>query len=279
MKFKKEDTGLYLAAVLLFGGIGLLVGSYVYNKYKITEEPPEERVEERPLKKSRVENLPKQPVKKETPKKEKTYKMKLNEIPPEIEDEYNQLLELYKPSQMQLELLRNGHITLEELTNMLEEEYQAEDYDQDIYVDVDEGVVTAKISPDINVPAVVMGRPTLTENEKPDLSEVSIIEEEEIVEVNDRFNLSLLPPAEKEPKNLQNLYYDPSDQRVYRLTRQREPQAVDIREIFTAVEWATIEMYLLARIPEIYVDDTKTAKFYRITVTPEEAEDSSANSS
>ncbi len=238
MKFKKEDVGLYFALGLVGAGMGLLVGAFIASRRggsmpRYIPEDYQEKQIEKPA--------PKIPRVKKRVKKGK-------HIP---DAALNAFIERYRPSTIQIELVKNGLLTLETLEDTLVREKLAEQ----------------KEPYDYNGPYL--------DDDKPELSNLIKLPEEEEV-VDGRYQILRKPPKRKSPKNMRVIYFDQEDVSFYTMTRQKQPVPIgSIDEFVTEETWEVMLPYMLSGFAPLYVSDLKNAKYYRFEIVPEDTEDSS----
>lgn len=261
MKIKKEDIGLYFALGLVGAGVGLLVGAYiaskrggsipsyipegtVYDKEKgrfvIDEEWGEAVVEKR------LEKMAEKTDRK-IPRKKKRVKKGQKKSDPELEA----FIKEFEPSAIQIELVKNGLTTLEELEETILQEKLAEEKEPYNY----------------NGPYL--------EDDKPDLSDLAKLPEDEET-VDDRYVILRQPPKRKSPKNMRVIYFDSGDGSFYTMTRKKQPVPIgSITEFISEETWEVMLPYMLSGFAPLFVNDLTNAKYYRFEIVPEDLEESS----
>lgn len=238
MKFKREDVGLYFSLSLLGAGVGLLVGAYIASRMEGDEELVEFVVQE--------ENLtPKIPRKKKPRKKGKK----------ELTSEQKTFVEQWAPSPVQIEMLRNGIVNMDELENILLKEELAKEKE----------------------PYDYRGEYTMYEiDPKPDLEDLAKLPEDEGL-VDDRFEFyqGEFPKEGGHPKKFERnkvtIFYDPDGEDFFRLSRKNTPVPIgSLDTIMSEEAWESLKPYLLSGFSPIFVDDTKTNKYYQFEVVDRE---------
>jgi hypothetical protein len=254
MKIKKEDFGLYFALGLVGAGMGLLVGAYVASRRQrgpllsYLSEDVEEWDEE--AEKAADKTLQKISRKKNRVKKGQIKARPFSDVV--TLDELDAFTRKYNPTAIQIEMVKSGVVTLDELEDMMMKEELAKhkapyDYTQ----------------------------PYLDEDEKPELSDLSKLPEEEGV-IDDRYQILQEPPKNKHKKSLRVVYFDAEDGKFHTITRQKRPVPVaSIKEFITEETWEVLLPYMVSGFAPLFVDDLKTAKWYRFELVPEDLEDSS----
>lgn len=242
MKFQRSDLGLYFASSLVGAGVGLLVGSFIASRLAAPEPPfiPEEEDE------GWDEEYWQAPEKIPGVKKsrKKTTKIKVSDDP-----ELAAFIAEWEPSTIQIEMVKKGLVTLEDLQQTLAEERLAEEKEPYSY----------------NLRYY---------DDKPDLADlVKLPEDEELVD--DRYQILRDPPKNKDPKALRVVYWDMQDDGFYTLSRKKQPVPTDIRTMISDETWEVMLPYLHGGYTTLYVDDLETTRFYRFEVVPDDMEDSS----
>jgi hypothetical protein len=249
MKVKKEDFGLYFALGLVGAGMGLLVGAYIASRrgdsrpIRIPEEWKEEWDEE-------AEKHADETVQKISRKKNRVKKGQIKSFPLQDMDALDAFTRKYNPTAIQIEMVKSEVVTLEELEDMLMKEELAKhkapyDYTQ----------------------------PYLDEDDKPELSDLSKLPEEEGV-IDDRYQILQEPPKNKHKKSLRVIYFDAEDGRFHTLTRQKQPVPVpSIKEFITEETWEIMLPYMVTGFAPLFVNDLQTAKWYRFEIVPEDLEE------
>jgi hypothetical protein len=112
LRFSREDIGMHITLSLIGVGVGFLIGAYISSRMREEEEIfVEVDVENRGRKKTKVARLPrtKRDVK----------------VLPYDPDELDELTRSYSVSQLQIQMIQEGLITLEQLEKiLLETEYK-----------------------------------------------------------------------------------------------------------------------------------------------------------
>lgn len=233
MKIKREDLGLYFALGLTGAGIGLLIGAFIASRRgpHFQEEDWDEGVD------ISVQKIP--------PKKFSAKKVK-NKIDPDLEA----FIEEYEPTAIQIEMVKKGLTTLDDLKETLIKEE------------------VAKRRKPYNYSAQYF-----EEGDKPELADLTKLPEEEDI-IDDRYMIMQDPPKEKSAKNMRVVYYDMEDGRFYTMTRRKQPiAATSVEEFISKEAWETMLPYMVAGFAPLYVDDLNTAKFYRFEIVPEDLEE------
>ena len=240
MKFKKEDVGLYFALSLVGSGTGLLIGAFIASRRGAVaptyvpsiEEQADAIVQEFTPKKSRK----KKPVKKGEKKVDK-----------ELED----FIKAFSPSNIQIEMVKSGILTIDELQDTMIQEEIAKQKEPYSY------------------------SRQYHDDEKPDLSELARLPEDE-EPVGGRYQILQQPPKRKSPKNMRVVYFDQEDGDFYTMTRRKQPVPLgSINEFVSEETWEVMLPYMLGGFAPLFVSDLKNAKWYRFEIVPEDEEESS----
>lgn len=261
MKFKKSDLGLYFASSLVGAGAGLLVGAFVASRLTGPEPiylPDEEKYTRssaeisfrrvRPRKNDKFEQqvvnaAEKFPTGKKTRKK--TIKIKAQDDP-----ELAEFIAEWEPSTIQIEMVKTGLITQEDLQELLIKEELAKETEPYNY----------------SAPYV----------DKPELADLTKLPEEEEI-VDDRYQILRDPPADKDVKTVREVYWDPEDDTFYTLSRNKTPVPADLRGMISEETWDVLVPYFDKGYEALYVDDLKSARFYRFIAVDWESEESQTN--
>lgn len=262
MKFKKEDVGLYFALGLVGAGVGLLIGAYiasrrgrattVVNNLYIPEgmtydekkdifvlEEEEPIAQKFPRKKNRVE------------KAQEDHERARQEAKKVDSPQLKGFIVEYRPSSIQIEMVRSGVITLDELRETMLQEELAE----------------AKEPYNYNGP--------YHEDDKPELSELAKLPEDEEI-IDDRYEILQKPPKRKSKKNVRTIFFDQEDGTFYTLTRQGAPVPIaQIDEFISEETWEILLPYMLSGFDPLFVNDLSNAKYYKFELIPEDTEASS----
>jgi hypothetical protein len=268
MKFKKEDLGLYFAFVLVGGGLGLLAGALITNwlEKKARKELAEEGLtlnekaqqewnkeaqeiieEEGYMEISEVEStvstwhvVPEQ----EEEIDEKPERERRPQRPNRsdyTEEEIAEFIEVYSPSQIQLEMLRNKMMTMDQIASVIEREEEAQNSDPTNYAG------------------------QYYEEEEED-EEFELEEIEEIVKelgvVDDRFHILTGPPEDFPDRIFKDIQWDPEDDSFYTL-RRGQPINHDIRTGIGFDTWGIVEPLFDNGVNDIYVVDNDRNIYYK----------------
>lgn len=238
MKFRREDIGLYFTLGLVGAGVGLLVGAFIASRREgpvLTEDdilPPIDPEIEVTVKKI--------PRKKFSKKKGKE----------ELSEELKDFIEKYEPTKIQIEMVKNGYLTLDDLEDTMIKEELAK-----------------------HKPPVGYHQTYSYEDDKPDLEELAQLPDDLEV-IDDRYKI-LEAMSDKPAKSLRVVYFDQKEGDFYTMTRKKDMIPVDLEEFITENTWDTMLPFMLSGFAPLYVDDLETARHYRFELVPEEREDSS----
>ena len=256
MKFNKEDLGLYFALGLVCGGAGLMVGAFIASKLNRLAEDEEELliVEPGEIKPTETEEEKRreafmkdaedahQVMVREEGYKSKP-KVKQRQLADEFDsiEEYERFIELYSPETIQLEMYRTGLVDFKQFEQMLIDKKVADEAEPYPY--------GSQYTPDID--------------EKPDLDEVvASLEKERHEALNDRYLIFIPDPDEEVPESDLELFYDPVDKSVVKLSGRGHPiPIVDIEKYIDANIWEAVQMeFATNRL--IFVHDKHADKMY-----------------
>jgi hypothetical protein len=239
LKFKREDLGLYFALGLVGAGTGLLVGAFIASRrggLVPVNIPPME-----PAMEVTVKKIPRKKFSEKKGKKELTPEMKA-------------FIDKYEPTKIQIEMVKNGYLTLESLEETMIKEELAK-----------------------HKPPVGYYKRYLEDEEKPDLEELALLPDD-LEMVDDRYKILEGPHPGKPVKSLRVVYFDPEDESFFTMTRRKDLIPADSVEEFISEEtWDVMLPYMLSGFAPLYVDDMQTARHYRFELVPEESEESSEN--
>ncbi len=246
MKFKKEDVGLYFALGLVGAGMGLLVGAFiasrrggptVVNNYIPRGEVPDEEWNE-----EEKEHAVK--IARNFSRKKKSRK-KAQII---TSEELAVFIAEYEPTIIQIEMVKSGILTLDELERTLILEKAANEIEPYNY----------------NEPYL---------EDKPELSDLAKLPEDEDV-VDDRYKILTSPPKRKSPKNMRVVYFDQENAGFYTMTRQKQPVPLgSINEFISEETWEVMLPYMLSGFAPLFVSDLTNAKYYRFELVSEDEEE------
>lgn len=248
MKIKREDIGLYFALGLVGAGMGLLVGAYIASKRggSMPRYIPENYQKEwgESAVENTLEKMAEKPVRK-IPRKKKLVKKGKNDIDPELV----RFIREFNPSTIQIEMVKSGLLTIDELQETM----------------IQEAIAKEKKPYNYNGPYL--------DDEKPELSELTKLPEDEDI-VDDRYKILMGPPKRKSPKNMRVVYFDQGDNVFYTMTRKKQPVPVgSINEFISEETWEVMLPYMLSGFAPLFVSDLSNAKYYRFEIIPEDAEE------
>lgn len=261
MKFKKEDIGLYFALGLVGAGAGLLLGALLAarltnpgkRRYVPYIPKPEEDWDE-----GAEEEWDDEPIKKMDRKIARVKKSEKQSLTTEEDAVKESLLTAfivkYQPSAIQIEMVKNGLATLDELKEVLIKEEMAnqlKNYNYNtVYRETDD---------------------------KPDLAELAQLPDE-IEIIDKRWQLSSKQTEAKSEENLRRVFFDDEDDSFFSMSRQGHPIPMGaINELVPNEVWDVVEPYLASGIGPIFVNDLETPKHFRFEIVSEDTEDSSAD--
>jgi hypothetical protein len=251
MKFRKEDVGLYLAAGLAGGGLGLLVGALVASRLAEPIYIPEEELENDPVAdRYQVPNVEKylnEKIAGEKKPRKKRIKFKAEDDP-----DLAAFIAEWEPSTIQIEMLKTGQATMEEVETVILDDR-----------------LSKEIEP-YNYSAPYF--------DKPDLSELVADPEDEEV-IDDRYQLLQEAPPGKSTKSVRVIYYDRSDESWSARAKNGRPVPTNLDKMRSPETEIMVKAYLEKDYEVLYVNDLETTKFYRFEVIPDDQEDSSDNGS
>jgi hypothetical protein len=255
MKIKKEDLGLYFALGLVGAGMGLLVGAFVASRRQGGPVPILDRADA--WSKTLEDEKESDKVARKFSRKEKSVKKAGKIDIPKLKrqselfkkQQLEEFIVKYEPSAIQIEMVKNDLVTLEELEDMMMKEELAKHKEPYDYTE-----------------------PYL-ENDKPELSELSKLPEEEDV-IDDRYQILQESPKHKSPKNMRVVYFDGEDGSFHTMTRQKRPVPItSIKEFITEETWEVMLPYMISGFAPLFVNDLQTAKWYRFELIPEDVEE------
>lgn len=251
MKFKKEDVGLYLAASLAGGGLGLLVGALIASR--LTEPiviPEEEEYDiEIPenLEPGDSFDISVEKIAGEKKSRKKTIKFK-----PEDDPEIAAFIAEWEPSPIQIEMLKTERVTPEELIQVILEERAKEESAQYNY--------------------------SAPYYDKPELFELGTLPEDEEV-IDDRYQILQDPPVGKSTKSVRVILYDSEDESFYSRSRNSKLVPRTLKGTISDETWIILKSYFEKGYQILYVDDLETTRWFRFELLVDDLEDSSPNGS
>lgn len=252
LKFKKEDTGLYIALTLMGAGTGLLVGATIASRLVEPVYIPPLEEEEWDQEAEMVAHKTIQKIARgKKSGKERAYSKPDSEETKEL----NEFIMKYGPSPIQIEMIKSSLLTMDEVKDalMLEE--------------------VAKQQEPYNYNTIY-----LKEDDKPDLDAIALLPDE-IETIDDRWVISSEQTEEKSKKNLRQCFYDVRNDLFYTTSRQgHEIPLGSINDFVPDSVWETILPYLLSDMGPIFVNDLESAKHFEFNaVGTEDLEDSLVN--
>lgn len=246
MKFKREDIGLYFALGLVGGGVGLLVGAFIASRREGTMPRyiSEDDWDDGPMVYDEGKTS-EEMTRKFPPKKKRVKKGQRADS-----QELKRFIREFDPSAIQIEMVRSGLLTIDELQDtMIQEEI-------------------AKTKEPYNYTG-----PYLLDEDKPDLADLATLPEDE-EPIDDRYQILQKPPKRKSPKNMRVVYFDQEDGSFYTMTRQKQPVPLgSINEFISEETWEVMLPYMLSGFTPLFINDLQTAKYYRFELVPEDEED------
>jgi len=307
LKFKREDVGLYFALGLIGGGVGLLIGAFIANRVEqklrgdlayldedmeapdihmetLPEDEdgsminPSVKMEYRELKAVVKEidalDMPERVV----PKAGKMSKGRTFRLSRKDERELTRLLKEYKPTEVQIDLVHQGIMTVEELElELIEREMEAmEDVDyEEIDAEEEEEELELVSGEEDGIDHIDYSKPyRVFEDDKPDMDDLLPVNDigrrdlsELLVTIGGRYEIMLERPEGKHQKNRKLLMFDEQDERVYQPARSGsgQPVPVDIAVMISPEVKDTIWDFLLFEdVDPIYIDDLKGTRWYEI---------------
>lgn len=248
MKFKREDLGLYFAFGLVGGGVGLLIGAFITSRLSESSEVPS-KDENNGFARLDPKYKIKEPDEKKSQKKKFKKQGKKNQLTKKEEARLRELGELYEITPIQIELVRSGVMSVDDLEGAImmdtyDEKREPYNYNA-IYVDT---------KPDLD--------DLVADEILDDLPERKV--EDLLVVIDGNFEILLEPPEEKDSKNKRVIWYDIDDDSLYTLNRKGEPIPRTIDGIVTPEVWEIIRPFLMfePEICPIYVDKLGKAHFF-----------------
>lgn len=279
MKFKKEDAGLYFAFILIGGGIGLLTGAIIASyleKMKKNKEMEEGAVEvaddswaekerarideELAQRREHAEMMAGRYRKEEwtvKPAEKKDKVRKRNEKNPNnsgfSEEELDSFAAEFGANEFQMQMIRLGTMTMDQVRGVIEEERLAEESDPTDY----------------SAPYR-----TYFENAKEDAENGELPDPREIEElglIDDRWRVTLEAPNHSNELSLKELQWeqhalqwDDEDNEFYYL-RQGRIIPYDIRTSFGHDVWEHVVRYILGDdVNELYIEDLQNGRLFLI---------------
>ena len=287
MRFKKEDIGLYFAFILVGGGLGLLAGAILTNwlERRAQEEAEEEEWSENEiadedwvmLEEERMEaekiayEMDEEAARKEhkemtedleykvkTQPKEKKRNDRRPNLSGHTDEELENFFAEYQPSMMQMEMVRSGVMSWEQVIGVLELEEAAFNTDPVNY----------------NQPYHEANVEEAEEEGQYDQEELEDMVQELGI-VNDRFRILTGPPNNAEDLTHKEIQWDPEDNSFYML-RRGHPMIYEIRTGIGHDTWEIVEPYLLKGLNNIFVVDLETPRYYEFHKLAGVGEDDSA---
>jgi len=235
MKFNKEDIGLYFALGLTGAGVGLLVGAFISSR--ITK------------KKNEIIVISEGEIDFEVDEEETDIPLEADEDEDlEMEKELIALTERYSPNQMQLEMVRNGMYTVDQLEELLQSE---EDYEPTSY--------SKKYA------------------HKPDLKE--LVEEVDAPDdlIDDRWMIHVDAVEEGMPEPTLKFFYDSNDESFVLLSGRGNLVPMASLDSYISDEcWEAARPLLLAggNVDSfVFIEDYETERLFQINMLPEDMEE------
>ncbi len=234
MKFKKEDMGLYMALILVGGGVGLLIASLISSRSGLLEVLEEE------LEELEEEN---ERIRKATDEIEEARQLQLEEA----EKSYAAFVEEYQPTPIQLQMLKNDLITEEELKKVLSEGLPVDEF-------------KPKLSDLVTLPEDGMSLSDIKER-KHEISDRYIISEEPPEDKDPKRMRVLYCDLEDESVYTMTRTKEPV---------ATDPRDIVDYNTWIVLQ----QNLFSGRYPVLYVDDTQTVKYYRFEVVSADPEES-----
>ncbi len=256
LKFKKEDTGLYVALTLMGAGTGLLAGAIIASRLAgpiyISTPEEEEWDEEAEIAADEDRKLYEKPKSKIARGKKSGKQRAYSKPDSEETKELNEFIMKYGPSPIQIEMIKSGVLTMDTVAESLMQEEMA------------------KLKEPYNYNTVYR-----EEDDKPDLEDLALLPDE-IETIDDRWVLSSVQTKEKSKKNLRRCFYDIRDNSFYTTSRQGHDIPLgSVNDFVPDSVWDIVEPYLLSDMGPIFVNDLESTKHFEFNaVGTEDLEDS-----
>ena len=254
IKFKKEDTGLYIALTLMGGGLGLLVGATVASRlvepvYVPIPIPEKEKFDDDITGRGKTFDT-------KIARGKKSGKQRAYSKPDSRETiALNEFIMRYGPSPIQIEMIKSGVLTMSEVEDALIKEElakQKEPYNYNtVYRETDD---------------------------KPDLDELAQLPDE-IETIDDRWVISSEQTKEKSKKNIRQCFYDVRENSFFTTSKQGHDIPLgSVNDFIPDMVWDIVAPYLLSDMGPIFVNDLESPKHFEFNaVGTEEVEVSSAD--
>lgn len=289
LKFKREDVGLYFALGLVGGGIGLLIGAFIASRIEQKRElayleedweSPDIHVEDLPEdeeetlinpvldkeQKRELKRIDALETEERVPAKSgRMSRGRVLRLTRQEERELKRLCQEYSPSEIQIDLVNQGIMTVEDLELSLIEEEMSKMEEEPEEGEEFDGVAHTDYSKPYRV----------FEDNKPDMDELLPVDDigprdisDLLVTLGGRYEITIEPPEGKHQKNKKELLFDSDGEKVYKAAKSGEDSvvAVDIGVMISPEVKETIWDFLLFEdVDPIYINDLKGSRWYEIT--------------
>lgn len=277
MKFKKEDAGLYFAFMLIGGGLGMLAGAILANwiekrkelvgaedpgtkgpaasdqdwakaqRAKIEQELAEQRKEHAEvMSRGYKAGAWVAPVKKETVGKPRKKNEKRPNLSKYSDEELEEFFAEFPVNYFQMEMLRNGSMTMEQVQGVLELEQEALEMEPEDYS-----------APYRTAFEIAKEEAKFEGMDKVQLEYII----EELGIINGKFRVLASPPVNANELPTKEIQWDPEDDAFYYL-RRGQPILYNIQTTIGRETWDEIIPYMLGNVTDIWVEDVENSKLY-----------------